>query len=63
MPKKYTQLNTTQVGKMLNLSTSHVRLLCKIGKIKAEKIGTEYIVNSKDLINLKVRKNRCTKKQ
>jgi excisionase family DNA binding protein len=42
-------LNTAIVAKMLGLSADYIRRLCRQGKIKAEKIGTDWLTDENAL--------------
>jgi excisionase family DNA binding protein len=49
-------LNIKQVAQRIGLSISHVRRMAANGTIKAEKVGTEYVIYESDLKNIKPRR-------
>lgn len=51
-------LNTKQVAERFNLSESHVRLLLRKGRIRGQKIGTDYVINESDLKKVKRKKDK-----
>ncbi len=53
-------ITTSILAKRLGFTPTYVRQLCASGKIKAEKYGHDWIINEKDIKNLK--RIRITKK-
>jgi len=49
-------LNPEEIAKRVGLSSSQIRRLIREGVIKAEKVGWSYVVNEKDIKNLKRRR-------
>lgn len=46
-------LNTSQVAKVLGYSIAHTRRLCSTGVIRAEKVGTDWLVKEANLKHVK----------
>jgi excisionase family DNA binding protein len=55
-------LNTSQAAKTLGVDPSRVRVLIREGRLPAEKFGRDYMIQSKDLALVKVRKPGRPKK-
>lgn len=53
-------MTSLEVAKMLGFSADHVRRLILQGKIKAQKLGHNWIVDPKDIIHIK--RQRLSKK-
>lgn len=46
-------INTKQAAELLGYSLSHTKRLILNGKIKAEKVGSYYVINEKDINRFK----------
>lgn len=51
-----TILTTTEAAERLGITARRLRALIKVGKLPAEKFGTAYMINEKDLALVKNRK-------
>ena len=47
-------LTTKQVAQKLGVTTRRVTALIKAGKLKAQKIGRDWIIKESDLANVKI---------
>jgi len=47
--KRYKLITSATAAKMLGFSASYIRQLCLEGKIKAEKLGHDYLIQEKDI--------------
>lgn len=46
-------MTTSQVATLLQLSPDYVRLLCRTNKLRAKKIGNDWLITAKDVKYLK----------
>ena len=53
MQNKSNYYTTGEAATFLGFSTDHVRNLINKGKIKAEKMGRNWIINKKDIKNIR----------
>lgn len=51
-------LTCAMVAKLLGYSPDHIRRLCGIGIIKAERLGHDWIIQEKDLKNIKHKRSK-----
>jgi excisionase family DNA binding protein len=51
-----TILTTAEAAERLGITPRRLRALVKVGKLPAEKFGTAYMINEKDLAKVKDRK-------
>lgn len=50
-------IGTTEAGEILGLSSDHVKLLCRQGKIMAKRIGKTWVIDKTSLQNRKDENN------
>ena len=55
-------LSTAEAAELLGVSPRRIRALIKADKLPAEKFGTAYMINEKDLAKVKVRTTGRPKK-
>lgn len=56
-------LSTNEASEKLNLSAIRVRQLIYSGRLPANKVGRDYVINEKDLSLVALRKNGRPKKE
>lgn len=55
-------LTNTEAADLLGFSTTHVRKLIADGKIKAQKLGRNWIIHAKNLEKVQRQRTRSTKR-
>lgn len=50
---KFKLLTSAMAAKILGFTPDYVRKLCSAGKIKAEKLGHDWLLNAREIQNIK----------